>query len=118
MPKLSENLYGADDNAFAASIASDALTPSVGEPSIWGPIEDVRAQSEANVGKESLGPTDPNPPVTVHNMKDGRAVSKGNMGGKGPSTATATGGRDSLVPANQTSKNGKQQSPAFHNETS
>jgi hypothetical protein len=118
MPKNLSAIYGADDNDFALGIASDALTPKMGSEDIWGDVEDARGQSQANVGKESLGPTDPKAPVTSRINKGG--VDYPNdvpRHEKGPSTATATGGRASLVPANQKAKNGKQQSPAYTNET-
>jgi hypothetical protein len=120
MPKSLSAIYGADDNAFAESIASDALTSGAGSEDIWGAVEDARAQSQANVGKESLGPSDPKTPVTSRANKGSVDYPNDTKGAhsKGPSSATSTGGRDSLVPSNQKAKNGAQRSPAYTNEVS
>lgn len=120
MPKLDYAIYGADDNDFADSIANDALTPRLGDEDIWGGVEDARAQSQANVGKESLGPSDPKTPVKSGANKGSVDYPNDTSGAhsKGPSKATSTGGKDSLVPSNQKAKNGTQRSPAYTNETS
>lgn len=115
-------IYGADDNDFAQSIAADALVPRVGTEDIWGAVEDMRGQAQANTGKESLGPSDLKTPVTSSINKGGNlsypALDKFPAHMKGPTDATDTGGRKSAVPSNQTDQNGKQQSPAYTNETS
>jgi hypothetical protein len=121
MPKSLGAIYGADDNDFALGIASDALTSGVGSEDIWGPVEDMRAQSQANVGKESLGPSDPKAPMLAKNLRGFGKVDYPNdtpKHEKGPSSATATGGKASLVPANQKDPStGKQKGPAYTNET-
>lgn len=121
MARSLSSMYGADDNDFAESIASDALDPSgaINDPYMWGPLDDARAQSQANVGKESLGPSDPKTPVTKNKSQsvDYPTDASGSHK-KGPSTSTDTGGRKSLVPSNQKASQGKQKSPAYANETS
>jgi hypothetical protein len=125
MPRELSGIYGADDNDFAEGIAADALDPAyvLDDPYMWGNIHDMRAQAQANVGKESLGPTDPKSPVTKRINEspklDYPQTSAMPRHVKGPTTATSTGGKDSLVPGNQKdAKTGKQRGPAFANETS
>ncbi len=121
MPKSLSAIYGADDNDFALSVANDALSAKQGSEDIWGGVEDSRSQSQANVGKESLGPSDPKTPILPKSLSRSGSVDYPNdtkgAHSKGPSGASDTGGKASLVPRNQTSKNGTQRSPAYTNET-
>lgn len=59
MPKLDSNLYGADDTGAAQAVSADALdvvAPGTAIADYWGDVQDtMRAQSEANVGRESTG---------------------------------------------------------------
>ena len=64
-PKLDSAIYGADPTGLANRVSSDALSGGGrdGAPDNWGDAQDTkRAQSYANVGRESLGPSDPKTP--------------------------------------------------------
>jgi len=66
--KLDSAIYGADDNALAGRIASDAL----GSPSSASPID----QSALSRGVDGKGP---NPDVKIQSGKNGKGeASKGN----------------------------------------
>jgi hypothetical protein len=74
MPKLSD-IYGADDNAFAQGVASEALSQGQGSEDIWGALLDAEARSKGNK------PTDDGDvKVSNKNTGDGRAKTNGNHG--------------------------------------
>lgn len=60
MPKLSSNLYGADETKFAEGIASDALTPtSQPDENYWGKVLPNDSSDRAHGtgdDKQSSGP--------------------------------------------------------------
>lgn len=66
-------IYGADDNAFAEGIASDALTAGLNDEGIWGPNEDARAES-----LDGLKEPQPGDVQVIKNLKAG-AGDDGNM---------------------------------------
>jgi hypothetical protein len=69
MPKLDSNIYGADPVGIANEVSSAALAAeklSANAADYWNnTIQDARSQAEANVGKESLGPTDVTPTIKL-----------------------------------------------------
>jgi hypothetical protein len=66
MPKLDANIYGCDpvdaaNEVSGAALAAEKLGANAAD--YWGGIQGP--QSEANVGKESLGPTDVTPTIKL-----------------------------------------------------
>jgi hypothetical protein len=62
VPTLDPNIYGGDPTGAANAVSADALdvqTPGAAIADYWGDVQDtVRAQSEANVGREPTGTQD------------------------------------------------------------
>lgn len=67
------DIYGTDDNGFAESVSSDALTNTAGTEDVWS-----KSLTDATKSKGNL-PADPGEVEVVHpNKKDSRAKSRGN----------------------------------------
>src|SRR5215469_15820923 len=66
------NIYGLDDTDFAKSVWTDALGSPANDPAdYWGSVQDTRAQAQANIGKESLGPSGDKTPTLDGNLAGG-----------------------------------------------
>ena len=129
MPKLDSAIYGADDTAAANSVSAAALEAG------WlgrdvadnnGDIQDTkRAQSYANVGRESLGPSDPKIPLLRSQHDAGNLENEGlNMTAdvphsakhrSGPRTSTDEGAAvgEAPPPRAHISKPGKASGPIY-----
>jgi hypothetical protein len=95
MPKLSANLYGADDNNFAEGIASDALTPQKNvDENYWGDVKPDDTGDRSHGGGDAKGSAGPGRSgggkfegtVKFKNQgtgSDSRATTKGNHGEQG-----------------------------------
>lgn len=74
MPKLSD-MYGMDDNEFAASIAQDALGAPDPNSYSGNPVDQsANAKGSANYGGPSTNPD----VVVISDKSDSRATAKGN----------------------------------------
>jgi hypothetical protein len=72
MPKLSD-MYGADDNAYAFRVSSEALSQGQGSEDIWGALMQDKAEAKGNK-------PDPGEVVVTKNKGDSRAKTQGNHG--------------------------------------